>query len=400
MPKHRLAFSKADTAKFISHLDLMRTFQRSFLRAGIAIKHTEGFNPHAFVSIPLPLSVGFSSGCEVLECQVLDTPLDQVPAKMNAALPAGITIQRCYEAVRPVKELCYVNYIVTLEYEAGAPFGAESAIRDLLARDCLVMTKRSKKAKSGFTEVDLIPLIARATVEERRAVNRIWCSGPRIPASTRSWWWRPSGSTVPTPPPTSSSSTAARCWTASFRPGNKRQRTKPAGYKILRALFASGRKPYQKYQNNDTEIVAGIGRAWTQPVGQDSGIGDAQGDQYPGEEGEQGKEPPLLFQRYPGLEIGDQRDVDAGGEPADQKLEGEEEDKVKLWNGTQKGRGQTKGGHQGAVDQKQGAQVFQGAEVGRPDQEQAGQQGSGGGGGDRQAVSGLWKLAPPECRGR
>ena len=159
MPKHRLAFSKADTAKFISHLDLMRTFQRAFARAKIAIKHTEGFNPHAFVSIPLPLSVGFSSGCEVLECQVLDTPLDQVPAKMNAALPAGITVQRCYEAVRPVKELCYVNYIVTLEYEAGAPFGAESAIRDLLARDCLVMTKRSKKAKSGFTEVDLIPLI-------------------------------------------------------------------------------------------------------------------------------------------------------------------------------------------------------------------------------------------------
>ena len=67
-----------------------------------------------------------------------------------------------------MKELCYVNYIVTLEYEAGAPFGAESAIRDLLARDSLLMTKRSKKAKSGFTEVDLIPLIARATVEERR----------------------------------------------------------------------------------------------------------------------------------------------------------------------------------------------------------------------------------------
>ena len=75
MPKHRLAFSKADTAKFISHLDLMRTFQRSFLRAGIAVKHTEGFNPHAFVSIPLPLSVGFSSACEVLECQDHRHPL-------------------------------------------------------------------------------------------------------------------------------------------------------------------------------------------------------------------------------------------------------------------------------------------------------------------------------------
>ena len=170
MPKHRLAFSKADTAKFISHLDLMRTFQRAFLRAGIAIKHTEGFNPHAFVSIPLPLSVGFSSGCEVLECQVLDTPLDEVPAKMNAALPAGITVQRCYEAVRPVKELCYVNYIVTLEYESGAPFGAERDIQALLEQKNLVVTKRSKKAKSGFTEVDLIPLIAQASIEERRDV--------------------------------------------------------------------------------------------------------------------------------------------------------------------------------------------------------------------------------------
>ena len=168
MPKHRLAFSKADTAKFISHLDLMRTFQRSFLRADIAVKHTEGFNPHAFVSIPLPLSVGFSSACEVLECQVLNVPLEEVPARMNAALPAGITVTRCYEAVRPVKELCYVNYIVTLEYEAGAPFGAEGDIQALLGRDSLVMTKRSKKAKSGFTQVDLIPLIARASVEERR----------------------------------------------------------------------------------------------------------------------------------------------------------------------------------------------------------------------------------------
>ena len=67
-----------------------------------------------------------------------------------------------------MKELCYVNYIVTLEYEAGAPFGAERDIQALLERDSLVMTKRSKKAKSGFTEVDLIPLIARASVEERR----------------------------------------------------------------------------------------------------------------------------------------------------------------------------------------------------------------------------------------
>ena len=67
MSEARIQFIKTDRARYISHLDLMRTFQRAFLRAGIPIKHTEGFNPHAFVSIPLPLSVGYSSACEVLE---------------------------------------------------------------------------------------------------------------------------------------------------------------------------------------------------------------------------------------------------------------------------------------------------------------------------------------------
>ncbi len=63
----RLLFSKTGRAKYISHLDLMRTFQRAFFRSGIQIRHTEGFNPHPFVSIALPLSVGYSSQCEILE---------------------------------------------------------------------------------------------------------------------------------------------------------------------------------------------------------------------------------------------------------------------------------------------------------------------------------------------
>ena len=165
----RLLFSKTGRARYISHLDLMRTFQRAFSRAGIAIKHTEGFHPHPFVSIPLPLSVGFSSQCEVLEFGLTGgAEREEVPQRLNAAMPSGITVHRCYEAEKPVKALTYVNYIVTMEYDPGAPFGAERAIRDLLARESLVMDKRSKKAKSGVVQVDLIPLIAKATVEERR----------------------------------------------------------------------------------------------------------------------------------------------------------------------------------------------------------------------------------------
>ena len=81
-----LLFSKNGRACYISHLDLMATFQRVFLRAGVPIWQTQGFNKHAYVSIALPLSVGYSSDCEILEFNLDEgMGMDLVPAHMNAA---------------------------------------------------------------------------------------------------------------------------------------------------------------------------------------------------------------------------------------------------------------------------------------------------------------------------
>ena len=169
MSEARIQFIKTDRARYISHLDLMRTFQRAFLRADLHVRHTEGFNPHAYVSIALPLSVGFSSQCEILEFGLPEgEDRSQVPERLTRALPEGITVTRCYDGGRPFKELCWVNYIITLEYDAGAPVGAENAVRNLLNRESLVVTKKSKKAKSGQVQVDLIPLIHRVDYESRR----------------------------------------------------------------------------------------------------------------------------------------------------------------------------------------------------------------------------------------
>lgn len=156
----RLLFSKTGRAKYISHLDLMRTFQRAFSRAGIQIKHTEGFNPHPFVSIALPLSVGYSSECEILEFGLIGgATAEEVPQRLTAAMPEGIVIHRCYPAEKPIKRLAYVNYIINMEYEEGRPLEAETAMKEMLERESLVIQKRSKKAKSGFTEVDIIARI-------------------------------------------------------------------------------------------------------------------------------------------------------------------------------------------------------------------------------------------------
>ena len=156
----RLLFSKTGRAKYISHLDLMRTFQRAFARAHIAIKHTEGFNPHPFVSIALPLSVGYSSQCEILEFGLLEgTAYEDVPARLTAAMPEGIVIHQCYPAERKLKELASINYIMNFEYSEGRPQEAEPAMRELLGRESLVVQKKSNKSKKGYTEVDLIALI-------------------------------------------------------------------------------------------------------------------------------------------------------------------------------------------------------------------------------------------------
>ncbi|MGI6499106.1 MAG: TIGR03936 family radical SAM-associated protein [Oscillospiraceae bacterium] len=168
MPKHRLRFEKTGTAVYISHLDLMRTFQRGFQRAEISIRHTEGFNPHAFISIALPMSVGFSSVCERLDFECTDqTPLEEIPGLLNAALPDGVRVQACYEADRPFRELEYIKYRMTFLYDSGVPEGAAAAIEDLLGQEEILVPKKGKKAGRGKQEVEtnIAPLIRLSHLE-------------------------------------------------------------------------------------------------------------------------------------------------------------------------------------------------------------------------------------------
>lgn len=159
MPKDRLLFEKTGRARYISHLDLMRTFQRAFLRADIPIKHTEGFNPHPFISIALPLSLGFSSECEILEFGLLEgTNHKDVPAKLNAVLPEGVAVRICYSGERPLKELTALEYTIRLEF-ANDPQRLTEAWSAAMSRESWIIEKKSKKAKNGVTVLNIAPLV-------------------------------------------------------------------------------------------------------------------------------------------------------------------------------------------------------------------------------------------------
>ncbi len=78
---------------FISHLDLMRLFQRAARRAGLPLELTEGFNPHPKISIKNALKLGLES--DSLEASfTLASDLDALEFKdrMNNQLPEGIKI--------------------------------------------------------------------------------------------------------------------------------------------------------------------------------------------------------------------------------------------------------------------------------------------------------------------
>ncbi len=158
MAKMRLLFAKDGAAMYISHLDLMRTFQRLFLRGGMFVKHTQGYHPHPIMSIVLPLPVGQSSVCELLDFEITeDMDYDKMPDMLNAGAPDGLHVIKAYETTRPVRELAFVDAEAVMEYDGGVPDGAVDAIRGLFSRESVVVQKKTKHRE--MADVDLIPMI-------------------------------------------------------------------------------------------------------------------------------------------------------------------------------------------------------------------------------------------------
>lgn len=153
----RALFEKVGTARFISHLDLMRLFQRAFKRAGLPLTHTQGFNPRPSVSIALPLSLGAESHCELLDFD-LESPIppEGIRDRLNAALIDGIRVREVYDNGAKIKYLALLQSRLILEYDGGIPAGAEAAIGQLFARETLVL---EKKNRNGVTQQDIIPMI-------------------------------------------------------------------------------------------------------------------------------------------------------------------------------------------------------------------------------------------------
>lgn len=165
MSKLRLIFVKEQQASYISHLDVMRTFQRVFPRAGLSIRHSNGFHPHPILSIVLPLPVGQSSECEILDFESVEESAGEgVAEALNTGMPAGLRVLDCYAASRPVREMALLRARLEMEYDSGVSADACERIRALFAQEEVYVEKRTKH--KGMTELNIAPLIHSLTLAE------------------------------------------------------------------------------------------------------------------------------------------------------------------------------------------------------------------------------------------
>ena len=180
----RALFQKTGRAIYISHLDLMRVFQRAFKRAGLPLTHTQGFNPRPSVSIALPLSLGVESKCELLDFDLEGEKVScaEIKDKLNTALVEGVRVLDVYEEASKIKHLAYLDCVVTLEYDNGVPATAVEQIRTLFAQSEVTV---EKKSKNGIKEENIIPMIRHLTVSENdgntlELAARICCQNPTL----------------------------------------------------------------------------------------------------------------------------------------------------------------------------------------------------------------------------
>ncbi len=139
------AFSIDGDLRFISHRDTLRMFQRATARASLPVKYTEGFNPHARMSIPLPRSVGMASEAESIVIE-FEKPIngDEVLCGLEQHTPPDLKMIRA-QRLEPRRRLHPALVRYRLELNGAADADTELQVRRLMESTVLPVERSSPK---------------------------------------------------------------------------------------------------------------------------------------------------------------------------------------------------------------------------------------------------------------
>jgi len=141
MQRIRVKFSRKEEIKFISHLDIMRLWERALHRADIPLAYSEGFSPHPRLSLAVPLAVGVTSEAELMDIFVSKRVSPHwFSAAASQQLPPGVDILGVYQVAPTMPSLQsqvrYAEYRVKVETDKR-PEDTEAAVSSLLSLEHL-----------------------------------------------------------------------------------------------------------------------------------------------------------------------------------------------------------------------------------------------------------------------
>src|SRR2546426_2254200 len=92
--KYLILFEKGDSARWLGHLDILRTFERAIRRAELPIAFSSGFNPRERIAFASALSVGVTASAEPATVELTDPVApEELVERLNAKLPPGIQLR-------------------------------------------------------------------------------------------------------------------------------------------------------------------------------------------------------------------------------------------------------------------------------------------------------------------
>lgn len=141
MQRLRIRFCRGEEIKFISHLDIMRLWERALRRAEIPLAYSEGFSPHPRISLAAPLAVGITSEAELMDVFITRWGSPHwFTTTVSQQLPPGMDILGVYQMALTLPSLQsqvhYAEYRVEVETDK-TPENIASAISSLLSLEHL-----------------------------------------------------------------------------------------------------------------------------------------------------------------------------------------------------------------------------------------------------------------------
>jgi len=171
--RYRIRYSKEGAARFISHLDMVRTFERVVRRASLPVSLSEGFNPHPKFGFGFPLPVGMAGLNEYVDL-MLDSAMEpiQIVSSLEKAVPPGLRVTGACQVEQGSPALmAQVERSVYLVRAARAELPGEEELKkcmeDMMGAQEIIINRRKKDGR--HVPFDIRPGLLAFTLKEEVA---------------------------------------------------------------------------------------------------------------------------------------------------------------------------------------------------------------------------------------